>query len=112
MEQKDLNHYARELGLKKVAEDAAFKTAEVSAAAAQEARDARIRAEEELDMATARVKDGLPADLDMNQTSQSAEIEAILNDDEPFPGIAAEAETETTEPEAEEKPRFSWLTDA
>jgi hypothetical protein len=115
MEQKDLNHYARELGLKKVAEDAAFKTLEVSKAAADDARDARIRAEEELDMATARVKQGQPADLDADITTAGgteAEIEAILNDDEPFPGISAEAETETIEPEAEEKPRFSWLTDA
>ncbi|MAL99425.1 MAG: hypothetical protein CL583_13365 [Alteromonadaceae bacterium] len=98
MEQKDLNHYARELGLKKVAEDAAFKTLEVSKAAADDARDARIRAEEELDMATARVKDGLPADLDVNPTDDAAEIEAILNDDEPFEGIAAEAEAQHSNP--------------
>ena len=54
--------------------------------------------------------DIVPEDNEMGGTE--AEIEAILNDDEPFPGIAAEAETETTEPEAEEKPRFSWLTGA
>ena len=63
MEQKDLDHYTRELNLKKVAEAEAFKTLEVAQAAANEARDTRTRAEEELDMASARVKQGLPADL-------------------------------------------------
>lgn len=107
MEQKDLNYYAHELGLKKIAEAEALKTAEAAQSAADDARDARIRAEEEFSMAVERVKNGEPADLDV-VSAEAEEIEAIL-DDEPFVAVAAEAQPETAE--AEEKPRFSWLAD-
>ena len=63
MEQKDLSHYKQEVDLKKLAEAEAFKTLEAAQAAANEARDARVRAEEALNMAIARVEQGLPADL-------------------------------------------------
>lgn len=70
MEQKDLNYYAHELGLKKIAEAEALKTAEAAQSAAAEARDARIRAEEEFSMAVERVKNGEPADLDVKPPSE------------------------------------------